>query len=116
MPTTVTNNDQLRAAFDAGDSPIVVDGRLIGLPMLTLRPGVQLSGGTLEFLARGLVLTCDNSVSRTKIVCPPDEIALSNDLSRPGLGTIILTEVETTGQVRSSPTGTSSPAPWTSPI
>jgi hypothetical protein len=95
----VTTSDQLLAAAASGDTHIVVDGTLSGMPMITLKPGVTLSGGTLRFGARGIQLTSDNTVSGTRILCPDHEVAISNELDNPSLGTITLTKVETTGQV-----------------
>ncbi len=99
MPTTVTNSDQLRLAALAGDPHIVVEGHLTGAPMITLKPGVKLSGGSLTFGARGLQLTSDNVVSDMAILCPDHEVAIGNALSGSSLGTITLRNVETTGQV-----------------
>jgi hypothetical protein len=59
----VTSSAELLDALAAADH-IEVDGSLTGMPMITLRPGVTLRGGTLRFGAKGVRLTSDNLLER----------------------------------------------------
>jgi hypothetical protein len=95
----VSTPAQLVEATQACVPEIEVQGILRGLPMITLAPGVQLRGGTLEFGAKGVRLTRDNVLEDIAIRVPEHEAAILNDTSMPGLGTLILRRVRTTGQV-----------------
>lgn len=95
----VTTADELLAALDAGQRHIEVRGTLSGTPMITLPPGVALRGGTLEFGAKGLRLTRDNSVEYTTVLTAEHEAAISNDTAVEDFGTLSLRHVETRGQV-----------------
>jgi hypothetical protein len=44
-----------------------VDGSLAGMPMVTLRPGVSLRGGTLRFGAKGVRLTSGNRLEDVNV-------------------------------------------------
>jgi hypothetical protein len=57
----VTTAAELLSALAAADE-IEVDGSLSGMPMITLRPGVSLRGGTLRFGAKGIRLSADNTL------------------------------------------------------
>jgi hypothetical protein len=46
---------------------IEVDGSLAGMPMVTLRPGVSLRGGTLRFGAKGVRLTSGNRLEDVNV-------------------------------------------------
>ncbi|MFJ8153438.1 hypothetical protein [Streptomyces sp. NPDC094468] len=97
--TSVTTHDQLLAAVSGGATDIHVKGSIESLPMITLPPGVCLSGGSLSFRGAGLRLTADNKISETRLVCPETETAISNDQSRPGLGHMVLRDMSVDGQV-----------------
>ena len=97
--TTVSTSQELQDALAAGASEITVDGTLQGMPMITLDPGVSLRGGVLKFGAKGVRLTRDNALEDVTIVTGENEVALLNDTSVPGLGTIALRNLTTVGQV-----------------
>ncbi len=83
---------------------IEVDGSITGMPMISLRPGVTLRGravrgGTLCFGAKGIRLSTDNTLADITVVVPDHEVAISNDTSICDLGTLMLRNVRTTGQV-----------------
>jgi hypothetical protein len=70
-----------------------------GMPMITLRPGVKLRGGTLSFGAKGVRLTSDNELDGVTALAEEDEVAILNDTSVADLGTLTLRGVRATGQV-----------------
>jgi hypothetical protein len=78
---------------------IEVDGSLAGMPMITLRPGVALRGGTLRFGAKGVRLTSDNRLEDVTVIVPDHEVAIGNDTSAGHLGRLVLRNVRTRGQV-----------------
>jgi hypothetical protein len=86
--------DALAAADD-----IDVDGSLSGMPMVSLRPGVRLRGGTLCFGAKGIRLSSDNVLEDVTVIVPASEVAILNDTSVSDLGRLILRNVRTGGQV-----------------
>jgi len=96
---TVKSGVELTDAIAAGAIEIVIDGAVSGIPSLTLPPGVSLRGGTLEFKAKGVRLTSDNSISDLRVVTAEDEAAIYNDTSVADLGTLSLTNVTTIGQI-----------------
>ncbi|RAN79682.1 hypothetical protein B5P43_12925 [Bacillus sp. SRB_336] len=97
--TRVTNAKELADALESGALAVEVLGSLRGMPSVTLPPGASLRGGTLTFGAKGLRLTSDNAVQDTTILTSPHEVAIYNDTSVADLGTLTLSNVNTTGQV-----------------
>jgi hypothetical protein len=97
-PVRVSTVAKLAAALETADE-IEVAGSLTGMPMITLRPGVRLRGGTLRFGARGIRLTSDNVLEDVMVVVPDTEVAIGNDTSVASLGTLTLRRVRTRGQV-----------------
>ena len=94
MSTAAELLDALTSADD-----IHVDGSLSGIPMISLRPGVRLRGGTLRFGAKGVRLTSDNVLEDVTVIVPDWEVAIFNDTSVRDLGRIALRNVRTRGQV-----------------
>ena len=94
----VTSAAELLDALAAADD-IEVDGSLAGMPMITLRPGVALRGGTLRFGAKGVLLTSDNRLEDVTVIVPDHEVAIGNDTSAGHLGRLVLRNVRTRGQV-----------------
>jgi hypothetical protein len=76
-----------------------VDGSLAGMPMITLRPGVSLRGGTLRFGAKGVRLTSGNRLEDVTVIVPDHEVAISNDTAVSNFGRLTLRNVRTRGQV-----------------
>ena len=95
----VTTAAELLDALQTGVEEIEVRGDLSGMPMVTLNPGVRLRGGTLRFGAKGIRLTRDNVLDDVTVLTRDDEVAVLNDTSVPGLGTLELRNVRTSGQV-----------------
>lgn len=95
----VSTEAEVAAVVQAGTPAIEVYGMLRGMPMLTLGPGVHLRGGVLEFGAKGIRLTHDNTVEDITIRTPDHEVAILNDTSVANLGVLSLRGVRTTGQV-----------------
>ncbi len=95
----VTTGAELQQAIASGQRQIEVRGTLSGMPMITLPPGGKLKGGVLEFGAKGVRLTSDNELDGVAIHTADHEIAILNDTSVAGLGTITLCDVTTWGQV-----------------
>lgn len=94
----VSSVEELLAALAAADD-VEVAGSLSGMPMITLRPGVRLHGGTLRFGAKGVRLTSDNRLEDITIVVPSHEVAISNDITVRDLGRVSMEKVRTVGQV-----------------
>jgi hypothetical protein len=86
--------DALASADD-----IEVNGSLTGMPMISLRPGVSLRGGSLRFGAKGIRLSSDNRIEDVTVIVPDWELAIFNDTAVSSLGRIRLTNVRSTGQV-----------------
>jgi hypothetical protein len=97
--TKVSSPAELIAACSREDARIEVAGALSGMPMTRLAPGVQLRGGQLRFGAKGLQLTRDNSLDGLCVETAEHELAIFNDLEQDTLGTLMLRDVETVGQV-----------------
>ena len=95
----VGNADALLEAVGSDASEIEVQGTISGMPMITLRPGVTLRGGVLEFGAKGVRLTSQNTLDGVTVHTAEDEVAILNDTSVEELGTLALRNVATTGQV-----------------
>lgn len=96
---TVRSASELADAIDAGVDVIEVDGTITGSPMVTLPPGTTLRGGTLQFGAKGIRLTRDNTLDGVTVLTDDQEVAVLNDTSAAHLGTLTLRNVTTRGQV-----------------
>ena len=96
---TVSNAAELAEAVNSHADVIEVHGTITGSPMITLEPGVTLRGGTLQFGAKGVRLTRDNTLDSVTVLVPDDEVAILNDTSVSDLGTLTLRNVTTQGQV-----------------
>jgi len=90
---------ELKSALDEGASVIEVTGTVTGSPGITLPPGTTLKGGRLEFGAKGIRLTRNNTLSDIEVVVPEHEIAVYADTRQADWGTLTLTNVTTVGQV-----------------
>ena len=99
MRQVVRSAQELIDAVDSDADEIEVQGHLSGMPMITLRPGMTLHGGTLSFGAKGVRLTRDNELEGVTILTEDDEVAILNDTSVADLGTLTLRGVRTAGQV-----------------
>ncbi|MBV9310378.1 MAG: hypothetical protein JOZ73_06085 [Solirubrobacterales bacterium] len=97
--TQVSTPSALLDASRRDGARIEIREALSGLPMLRLAPGVHLRGGELRFGAKGLQLTRDNVVEGLRVQTAEHEPAIINDLTVETLGTIVLRDVETVGQV-----------------
>jgi hypothetical protein len=95
----VRDASELLDAVGSDTREIEVQGTISGIPMITLRPGVMLRGGVLEFGAKGLRLTSQNTLDAVTVRTADDEVAILNDTSLEDLGTLTLRDVTTTGQV-----------------
>lgn len=95
----VGNAEELLDAVASDAAEIEVRGTVSGMPMITLRPGVVLCGGVLEFGAKGVRLTSQNTLDGVTVRTAVDEVALLNDTSVGDLGTLTLRNVTTVGQV-----------------
>jgi hypothetical protein len=95
---TVSSAPELLDALAVADE-IEVDGSLAGMPMVTLRPGVALRGGTLRFGAKGVRLTSDNVLEDVTLLVPDWEVAISNDTAVADFGRLTLRNVRARGQV-----------------
>src|SRR3981081_2294146 len=93
----VTSAAELMDALESEVSDIEVQGTLTGMPMITLRPGVRLSGGTLRFGGKGVRLTHDNELNGVMIITPPHEVAVLNHTGVTDLGTLTMRDVQTEG-------------------
>jgi hypothetical protein len=94
----VTSPAEMLDALATADN-IDVDGSLTGMPMITLRPGVTLRGGTLRFGAKGVRLTSDNILEDVTVIVPDWEVAIGNDTAIGDLGRLTLRNVRARGQV-----------------
>jgi hypothetical protein len=97
--TVVKTSADLLEAIKAGAMEIEVQGTLHGMPMITLNPGVSLRGGTLQFGAKGVRLTRDNTLEGVTVRTAEQEVAILNDTSVSDLGVLALRDVRATGQV-----------------
>ena len=96
---TVGTVDELLGALRDGAQKIELTTTLSGLGSITLPPGVSLRGGGLEFGAKGLRLSSDNTVENLSVTVPEHEIAIYNDVSVKDLGTLTLRGITTRGQI-----------------
>jgi hypothetical protein len=97
--TRVSTAAALVDASSREGARIEVAGALSGMPMTRLAPGVQLRGGELRFGAKGLQLTRDNALDSIRVETAEHELAIFNDLDEETLGTLVISGVETVGQV-----------------
>jgi hypothetical protein len=74
-------------AVGSDAAEIKVQGTISGVPMITLRPGVTLRGGVLEFGAKGVRLSSQNTLDAVTVHTADDEVAILNDTSVEDLGT-----------------------------
>ncbi len=95
----VTSAKELAAAIEAGEMQIEVEGTITGSPSITLPEGASLSGGALEFKAKGVRLTRNNTLKDIVITTLDYEQAIYNDSSVEDAGTLRLENVETVGQI-----------------
>lgn len=98
-PVTVATPAELANAISVGAVEIVVEGTITGAPSITLPEGTTLRGGQLAFLAKGVRLTCNNTLKDITITTTPYEVAVYNDTSVPDAGTLRFVNVTTVGQV-----------------
>lgn len=96
---TVSTAQELADALAAGAQDIEVRGAINGAPGFTLPPGTRLRGGTLQFGARGVRLTSDNTLEDITILTADEEAAILNDTGVAHLGTLTLRNVTTRGQI-----------------
>jgi len=94
----VSSAAELIDALPVADE-IEIDGSLTGMPMIYLRPGVTLRGGTLQFGAKGIRLSSGNRLEDVTILAPDHEVAIGNDTGVGDLGRLTLRNVRTRGQV-----------------
>lgn len=100
MTATVSTAAELTEALAAGEMSIEVHGEISGMPMITLGPGVTVTGGSLKFSAKGVRLTSNNTLTDIVITTADHELAILNDTTVSDLGTITLHRVTATGQVQ----------------
>jgi len=100
-------NELIKAAADPEIYTITVAQDLTGVPQIRLSPNKTLRGprshrAVLQFAdgADGICLTCDNLVDELDLVLSPERLAIRNDESVSGLGTLTLRSVSTVGRVR----------------
>lgn len=82
----VRDASELLDAVGSDATNIEVQGTIAGMPMITLRPGVTLRGGVLEFGAKGVWLTSQNTLDGVTVHTAEDEVAILNDTSVEELG------------------------------
>jgi len=100
MTATVSTAAELTEALAAGEMSIEVHGEISGMPMITLGPGVSVTGGSLKFSAKGVRLTSNNTLTDIVITTADHELAILNDTTVSDLGTITLHRVTASGQVQ----------------
>ncbi len=93
----VRTGSELVEALQSGERAIEVEGVINALPMVTLPPGTRLRGGILEFGAKGVRLTRDNTLEDVTIWTSDHEVALLNDTAEADLGELTLRRVTVTG-------------------
>ncbi len=95
----VRSAQELLDAVNSNEKNIEIEGKITGAPSVTLPEGAVLSGGTIEFKAKGIRLTRNNTLNNIKIITLDYEQAVYNDTSINDAGTISLKNVETVGQI-----------------
>jgi hypothetical protein len=97
--THVSSAAALVDACSRDGARIEIHGALSGMGMIRVAPGVHLRGGELQFGAKGLQLTRDNVLEGVSVQTVEHEPAILNDLTVDSLGTLVLNDVQTIGQV-----------------
>ena len=102
-----TVDQLLQAVTDQGVSTIVVEGFLSDVPAIRLSPQQTILGRSpdtsgLKFLdgADGIELSSDNTVSSLTVVTSAARLAIWNNESVTGFGTLAIDQVRTAGRVR----------------
>ncbi|MBV9266875.1 MAG: hypothetical protein JO061_11970 [Acidobacteriaceae bacterium] len=97
----------IEATADEGTREIIVTADLSEVPSVGLLPGQTLRSDSdsfpvLSFRGQtdGIRLSSDNTVADVDLITSPERRALWNDYSVPGLGTMSLRAVRTTGRVQ----------------
>ena len=98
MAVKVSTAAELMSALGTAEEIHVV-GFVTGMPMISLRPGVSLRGGTVRFRAKGIRLSSNNVLEDVTVIVPEWEAAILNDTSISDLGRLSLRNVRTRGQV-----------------
>lgn len=96
---TVGTVEELLGALRDGERKIELTTTLTGMGSLMLPPGVSLRGGGLEFGAKGLRLSSNNTIENLSVTVPDHEIAIYNDTSVKDLGTLTLRGITVRGQI-----------------
>ena len=96
---TVGTVEELLGALRDGEKKIELTTTLSGMGSLMLPPGVSLRGGGLEFGAKGLRLSSNNTIENLSVTVPDHEIAIYNDVSVKDLGTLTLRGITVRGQI-----------------
>lgn len=95
----VSNAQELAEAIAAKEQNIEIEGTITGSPSITLPEGATLSGGTIEFKAKGVRLSANNTLRNVTINTVDYETAIYNDTSVSDAGIFRLEDVTTVGQV-----------------
>jgi hypothetical protein len=102
-----TVDQLLRAVLEPGISTIVVDGFLSDVPAIRLSPqqaifGLSPDSSGLKFLdgVDGIELSSDNAVCSLTVVTSAAQLAIWNNESVSGFGTLEIERVRTVGRVR----------------
>ena len=98
-PAHVGSAAELVDALQRGELDVLVEGTIAGAPMLTLPPGATLRGGVLQFGGRGIKVTTDNTLADLRIETLDTEAAVLADSTVASLGTLVLRNVTTRGQI-----------------
>ena len=96
---TVGTVDELLGALRDGAQKIELTTTLSGLGSFTLPPGVSLRGGGLEFGAKGLQLSSNNTVENLSVTVPDTRSRSTTTYRSQDLGTLTLRGITTRGQV-----------------
>jgi hypothetical protein len=96
----------VEATQDPAAETIVVSGVVVGAPTVALLPGQRLVGTGRESVIRfagavdGVRMTTDNTIEGLRLETTPTARSLYNDTSVEGLGTLLVENVTTIGQVQ----------------
>jgi hypothetical protein len=106
-PTEVWSVEELRRAVASpGSGPIVVRGKIVNAPSVSLHPGQELVGEgespTIEFEPGidGVQLTSNNTVRNLSLLTTPGYRAIYNESGVDDLGKMVIDSVHTIGQVQ----------------
>jgi len=69
----VTEAAELLDAVESAASEIEIQGTISGIPTITLKPGVSLGGGELEFGAKGVRLSSSNTLEGVTVRTADDD-------------------------------------------